>query len=249
MHWALDGGLTPQNSGLAREDDRNNRKGGTASLRSRTCIKRNAVFSARFKGLSLFFLRYQKGNLRRTKTGLDTYLICIQTRTPLSRFPSLRKAGKLTLSLLIFLTLFALFSLYLSRKKGSKCAGRGLDYQILSSVMTHELRISRESLKGKFQAALKVQNIHPLKCSDSRSRNLPPKFGMLMSGEVFLLTLLDVSDILYLFCSGEGKGESVATGRGGGRFFIENPRREGGGDGGGRGGRKGVCREFRGRGG
>ena len=35
---------------------RNNRKGGTASLRSRTCVKRNAVFGARFKGLSLYFL-------------------------------------------------------------------------------------------------------------------------------------------------------------------------------------------------
>ena len=42
-------------------------------------------------------------------------------------------------------------------------------------------------------------------------------------------------------------GESGATGRGGGRFFIENPRRGGGlpGEGGrGRGGREGVCREF-----
>ena len=47
---------------------RNNRKGGTASLRSRTCVKRNAVFGARFKGLSLYFL-YQKGNLVRIKTG------------------------------------------------------------------------------------------------------------------------------------------------------------------------------------
>ena len=34
---------------------RNNRKGGTASLRSRTCVKRNAAFGARFKGLSLYF--------------------------------------------------------------------------------------------------------------------------------------------------------------------------------------------------
>ena len=38
------------------------KKGGTASLRSRTCAKHNAVFSARFKSLSLYFL-YQKGNL------------------------------------------------------------------------------------------------------------------------------------------------------------------------------------------
>ena len=33
----------------------------------------------------------------------------------------------------------------------------------------------------------------------------------------------------YFFCSGEGKGESRATGRGGGRFFIESSRRPGGG--------------------
>ena len=39
---------------------RNNRMGGTASLRSRTCVKRRAVFGARFKGLYLHFL-YQKG--------------------------------------------------------------------------------------------------------------------------------------------------------------------------------------------
>ena len=39
---------------------RNNRKGGTASLRSRTCVKRNAAFGTRFKGLSLYF-PYQKG--------------------------------------------------------------------------------------------------------------------------------------------------------------------------------------------
>ena len=48
----------------------------------------NAVFGARFKGLSLYFL-YQKGNLIRIKTGLDTYLIRIQTRTPPSRYPPL----------------------------------------------------------------------------------------------------------------------------------------------------------------
>ena len=36
---------------------------------------------------------------------------------------------------------------------------------------------------------------------------------------------MDVSDIFYFFCSGEGKGESEAPGgRGGGRFFIENPK-------------------------
>ena len=65
---------------------RNNRKGGTASLRSRTCVKGNAVFGARFKGLSLYFL-YQTGNLMCIKAGLVTYLIRIQTRTPLSRYP------------------------------------------------------------------------------------------------------------------------------------------------------------------
>ena len=45
------------------------------------------MFGARFKGLSLHFL-YQKGNLIRIKTGLDTHLIRIQTRTPLSQYPS-----------------------------------------------------------------------------------------------------------------------------------------------------------------
>ena len=49
----------------------NNRKGGTTSLLSRTCVERNAMFVARFKGLSLYFL-CQKGNLVRIKTGLDT---------------------------------------------------------------------------------------------------------------------------------------------------------------------------------
>ena len=57
-------------------------RGGTASLRSRTCVKRNVVYGARFKGLSLYFL-YQKENLIRIKMGLDTYPIRIQTRTPL----------------------------------------------------------------------------------------------------------------------------------------------------------------------
>ena len=62
---------------------RHNRKGGTASLHSHTCVKRNAVFGARFKGLSLYFLY----NVIRIKTGLDTYPIRIQTRTPVSRYP------------------------------------------------------------------------------------------------------------------------------------------------------------------
>ena len=57
-------------------------RGGTVSLRSRTCVKRSAAFGGRFKGLSLHFL-YQNGNLIRIKTGLDTCLIRIQTRTPL----------------------------------------------------------------------------------------------------------------------------------------------------------------------
>ena len=57
-------------------------RGGTASLHLRTCVKRNAVFGARFKGLSLYFLFVKKGNLIRIKTGLDTYLTRIQTRTP-----------------------------------------------------------------------------------------------------------------------------------------------------------------------
>ena len=69
-------------------------RGGTVSLRSRTCVKRNAVFGACFKVLSLRFL-YQKGNLIRIKTGLDTYLIRIQTRTPLSRYPPYDYSNKL----------------------------------------------------------------------------------------------------------------------------------------------------------
>ena len=44
------------------------------------------MFGARFKGPSLYVL-YQKGNLIRIKTGLDTYLTRIQTRTPLSQYP------------------------------------------------------------------------------------------------------------------------------------------------------------------
>ena len=58
-----------------------------AYVRARaSSVKRNAVFGARLKGPSLYF-QYQKGNLIRIKTGLDTYLIRIQTRTPLSRYP------------------------------------------------------------------------------------------------------------------------------------------------------------------
>ena len=39
---------------------------------------------------------------------------------------------------------------------------------------------------------------------------------------------MDVSDIFYFFCSGEGKGEPPRRREGGGRSFIENPRRGGG---------------------
>ena len=59
--------------------------------------------------------------------------------------------------------------------------------------------------------------------------------------------LVDVSDIFYFFCSGEGKGEPPRRREAGGRFFIENPRRGGGsrvGGGGGARGREGVCREL-----
>ena len=53
------------------------------------------------------------------------------------------------------------------------------------------------------------------------------------------------------FCSGEGKGESGATGRGGGQFFCLKTTGRGvlprGAGGGGRG-RGGVCREFGGGG-
>ena len=40
---------------------------------------------------------------------------------------------------------------------------------------------------------------------------------------------MDVSDIFYFFCSGEGKGESGATGRGGCRFLLKIPGKGGGG--------------------
>ena len=40
---------------------RNHRKGGTASLRSRTCVKRNVVFGARCKGLFLCIFYIRKG--------------------------------------------------------------------------------------------------------------------------------------------------------------------------------------------
>ena len=54
---------------------------------------------------------------------------------------------------------------------------------------------------------------------------------------------MDVSNILYFFCSGEGKGESGATARGGGGFFfIENSRRGGGLPGGGGEGSGGCLR-------
>ena len=42
-----------------------------------------------------------------------------------------------------------------------------------------------------------------------------------------IIILVDVSDISYFFCSGEGKEESESPGGSGGQFFIENPRREG----------------------
>ena len=58
--------------------------------------------------------------------------------------------------------------------------------------------------------------------------------------------LVDVSDIFYFFCLGEGKGESEAPGRWrGGRVFVENARRGGAPS---RRGREGVCGEFRGGG-
>ena len=57
--------------------------------------------------------------------------------------------------------------------------------------------------------------------------------------------LVDVSDIFYFFCSGRRKGESEAPGvGGGGRFFIENPRRGGAPEGEGPRGREGVCSEL-----
>ena len=55
---------------------------------------------------------------------------------------------------------------------------------------------------------------------------------------------MDVSDISFFFCSGEGKGESEEPGGGGGRFFIEIPRRGGLPGGWGRG--RGAGRVFAG---
>ena len=49
-------------------------RGDTASLRSRTCVKRNAVFGARFKGLSLYVL-YQKGNLIQKRLGVHKIFV------------------------------------------------------------------------------------------------------------------------------------------------------------------------------
>ena len=61
--------------------------------------------------------------------------------------------------------------------------------------------------------------------------------------EILEIVLVDVSDIFYFFCSGRGKGESEVPGGVGDRFFIENPRRGGGGGSGWEGprGREGVC--------
>ena len=64
------------------------KRGAPQVYARRAYVKRNAVFGVCFKGLSLYFL-YQTGNLIRIKTGLDTYPIRIQTRTPLSRYPPL----------------------------------------------------------------------------------------------------------------------------------------------------------------
>ena len=65
------------------------------------------MFGARFRGLSMYFL-YQKGNLIRIKTGLDTYLIRIQTRTPLSRCPPYDYSKICQFSVTLGLSLFLL---------------------------------------------------------------------------------------------------------------------------------------------
>ena len=44
----------------------------------------------------LYIFYIKQGNLIRIKTGLDTYLIRIQTRTPLSRYPPYDYSGKST---------------------------------------------------------------------------------------------------------------------------------------------------------
>ena len=53
--------------------------------------------------------------------------------------------------------------------------------------------------------------------------------------------LVDVSDIFYFFLLGGGEGEFGATWRGGGRFFIENPKGGGTGLSGGGGRGPGGC--------
>ena len=72
-----------------------------------------------------------------------------------------------------------------------------------------------------------------------------------MNCKVAPIASVDVSDIFYFFCSGEGKGESRRQEGGEGRFLIENARTGGGGlpgEGGGRG-LESVCWEFGGGGG
>ena len=57
---------------------------------------------------------------------------------------------------------------------------------------------------------------------------------------------MDVSDIFYFFCLGEGKGESGATGRGGGSVFLLKIPEGGGASPTRGGGRDGVGRVFAG---
>ena len=54
---------------------------------------------------------------------------------------------------------------------------------------------------------------------------------------------MDVSDIFYFFCSGEGKGESEVPGVWGGFFYWKIPGGGSPGWVGGAGGGEGVCRE------
>ena len=67
--------ITDRTFSISANNHRNNRKGGTASLRSRTCVKRNAVFGAHFKGLSLYFYIKKESDTYQNGLGYisDTY--------------------------------------------------------------------------------------------------------------------------------------------------------------------------------
>ena len=83
-----------------------------------------------------------------------------------------------------------------------------------------------------------------IKASPIASFDGPRGFKKSSRGKDEQLSLVDVSDIFFFFCLGEGNGESEA--RGGGGRFLSGQSQEGGGSPGGWGrrgeGREGVCR-------